>query len=550
MSNHPNRITSILPSVFVVAVLLLATVVASIAVSSRSTVGVGVSMASSGPQTMSQPAAQCGQVPVPLASASTYAVLAGSTVTSTGATALTGDLGLSPGSAVTGFPPGTVTGLQNVDNLAAKGAEANLTTAYANATPASRANCPVTLTNGENLAGLTLAPGLYWSAKTLNIEGGALTLSGGGNPNAVFVFQLGSAFTTTSGAKVILTNGAQAGNVFWQVGSSATIGTTSTVQGTILAADSISLLTGATLDGRALAKTGEVSLEGATVVVPTVTTSTTYTVTFTASGLPSRTNWVATVAGAWASSQTNTIEFQVANGTYGFTAGTSAAYAANPSSGSVTVNGGSAAKAIAFSGSSGPGAYRVSFLGSGLASGTNWSVSLNGVPESSTTTAIDFTVGNGTYSFAPGSVAGYTASPMSGNLVVNGAAVSETLVYTAGGPGTYNVTFTEAGLVAGTNWTVTLNGVSRSSSTPTLVFNASNGTNAFSVGAISGSSSTPTFGNVTVSGASMGQSIHFSGNGAASGGLSMWGWALIALAVIAAVAVAGALLLRNRTKAP
>jgi hypothetical protein len=548
MSKHPNRIGAIVLSALVVAALLFSTALAAFAVSPRTMDARGIATTSHGLQALSHPAAQCGQVPVPLASASSYAVLAGSTITSTGGTALTGDLGLSPGSAITGFPPGTVTGLQNVDNLAAKGAEANLTTAYANATPASRANCPVTLTNGENLAGLTLAPGLYWSAKTLNIEGGALTLSGGGNPNSVFVFQLGSAFTTTSGAKVILTNGAQAGNVFWQVGSSATIGTTSTVQGTILAADSISLLTGSTLDGRALAKTGEVSLQGATVVVPTVTTSTTYAVTFTASGLPGNTNWVATVAGASASSLSNTVEFQVANGSWAFTAGTSAAFAASPSSGTLTVNGGPASKSIAFSGSGGPGAYAVTFTSSGLASGTSWSVSLNGVPQTSTTTTASFTVGNGTYSYVPGSVAGYTADPMSGNLVVNGAAVGETLVFTAGGPGTYNVTFTEAGLASGTAWTVTLNGVLRTSSTPTVVFNASNGTNAFSVGAISGSSSTPTFGNVTVSGADMGQSISFAGNGASSGGITSLDWAIIALVVVAAVVIAGALLLRRRAK--
>jgi hypothetical protein len=545
MSGQQARMETIAASLLVVAILIFAVLVAAAPLSSPSSSISGRAAASPDARTLARPSAACGQVPVPLASASTYAVLAGSTITSTGETTLTGDLGLSPGSAVTGFPPGTLTGTQNVDNLAAKGAEANVSTAYANATPASRANCPVTLTNGEDLAGLTLAPGLYWSAKTLNIEGGALTLSGGGNPNAVWVFQLGSAFTTTSGAKVILTNGAQAGNVFWQVGSSATIGTTSTVQGTILAADSISMLTGSTLDGRALAKSGEVSLQGATVVVPSVTTATTYAVTFTAGGLPPQTNWVATVGGAPASSSSNTIEFQVANGTYGYTA-----YIANPASGTLTVSGGPVAKSIAFSGSGGAGAYRLTFLGSGLQSGTNWSVGVNGVQKASTAATIEFLVANGTYTFSPGAVSGYTATPSSGTVTISGAPATVNFVYTAGGAGSYNVTFTESGLASGTNWSVTLNGVERGTSGATVTFNATNGTNAFSVGSVSGSSSTPTFGNVTVSGAAMGQAIAFSGNGGGSGSLSLWGWALIALAVIAVVAIAGALMLRKRPKSP
>ncbi|MCI4324042.1 MAG: DUF3494 domain-containing protein, partial [Thermoplasmata archaeon] len=180
---------NIVLSVLVAFAMLFAVLAGIFPIGTGTSSPAGVRSAGSGGVGSPTPTATCGQSDIPLGSSASYGVLAGSTVTSTGATSLTGDLGLSPGSAVTGFPPGKITGTENVGNLAAKGAEANLTIAYNNATPASRANCPVTLTDGENLAGLTLAPGLYWSAKTLEIEGGALTLSGGGNPNAVFVFQ-------------------------------------------------------------------------------------------------------------------------------------------------------------------------------------------------------------------------------------------------------------------------------------------------------------------------------------------------------------------------
>lgn len=201
------------------------------------------------------------QVAPALGAAGTFAVLAGTTVTSTGATALTGDLGVSPGSAVTGFPPGTLTGTIHAGNATAAAAMVSLTAAYNDA--AGRTNGPVTVAG--NLGGLTLPPGLYKSTSSLAISSGDLTLDAGGDPNAVFIFQMASTLTTTPGRAVILAGGAQASNVFWQVGSSATLGTTSTFRGTILANTSITLNTGATLNGRALARSGAVTLAGNTV---------------------------------------------------------------------------------------------------------------------------------------------------------------------------------------------------------------------------------------------------------------------------------------------
>jgi hypothetical protein len=205
--------------------------------------------------------AQAVQAPVALGSASTFGVLAGSTVTNTGASTVNGDLGLSPGTSVTGFPPGTVTGTTHAGDAAAAQAQNDLTTAYNDA--AGRTVGAITVSG--NLGGQTLTPGLYKSTSTLAISSGDLTLDAQGDANAVFIFQVGSSLTTTSGRRVILSGGAKAANIFWQVGSSATLGTTSVFKGNILAQTSITVTTGAVVDGRLLARTGQVSLDASVV---------------------------------------------------------------------------------------------------------------------------------------------------------------------------------------------------------------------------------------------------------------------------------------------
>src|SRR5580700_11530559 len=150
---------------------------------------------------------------------STFGVLGASTVTNSGATTIIGNLGLSPGSSITGFPPGTVSGSINIANSLAGAAQNDLTTAYTTA-----ANLPSNGANPPDLGGTTVFPGVYSSTSSLQLTG-TVTLNGLGNANAVFVFQIGSTLTTASTSAVVLINGASAANVYWQVGSSATLGT-------------------------------------------------------------------------------------------------------------------------------------------------------------------------------------------------------------------------------------------------------------------------------------------------------------------------------------
>jgi hypothetical protein len=206
---------------------------------------------------------------VGLGTAAQYSVLAGTTVTNTGPSILNASLGVSPGSAAPGFPPGILLppGVMHLADAPALQAKSDLTTAYNDA-----AGRPVTANLAANLVGLTLVPGVYRATTSLGLSG-TVTLDGQGNQNSVFIFQIPSTLITSSASHVIVLNGAQACHVYWQVGSSATLGTASDFKGTVMALTSISVQTGATVQGRALARNGQVSLDNNVFSLPACTTT-------------------------------------------------------------------------------------------------------------------------------------------------------------------------------------------------------------------------------------------------------------------------------------
>jgi hypothetical protein len=195
-----------------------------------------------------------------LGTALNFTVLAGSTVTNTGPSVITGNLGLDPGSSVTGFPPGTVTGVKHISDAVALQAKNDLITAYRDA-----ANAPVTTNmTGLNLGGKNLTPGVYKFDSSAQLTG-TLTLSG----NGIYIFQVGSTLTTATSSVVATIDGAQACGVYWQVGSSATLGSATHFQGTLMALTSITMVTGANItSGRAMARNGALTLDANHIAPP------------------------------------------------------------------------------------------------------------------------------------------------------------------------------------------------------------------------------------------------------------------------------------------
>ena len=193
---------------------------------------------------------------VNLGYARSFAILGGSTITNTGSTVVNGDLGLSPGNSVTGFPPGLVNGNKYIADTVALQAKTDLTAAYLNAA----GQTPVTTVPTE-LGGTVKLPGTYDSTGgTFGITG-TLTLDGLNNPDSVFIFKTSSTLVTAGNSVVLLTNGAQACNIFWQVGTSATLGTSSIFKGNLMALTAITLTTGANVEGRVLARNAAVTLD-------------------------------------------------------------------------------------------------------------------------------------------------------------------------------------------------------------------------------------------------------------------------------------------------
>ena len=208
------------------------------------------------------PSAFAAEAPVNLGSAGTYSVLAGQTVTNTGSTTIASDLGTSPGTAITGFPPGLISGKVHLADGPALLAQNDLATAYDNAA----CRQPIEILDAD-LSGRTLVSGVYATNTDLGVTGN-VTLDGQGDPDSVWIFQIGSALNTSVDSSVNLINGANACNIYWQVGSSATLGTRSDFKGSIMALTSVSVNTDSTVEGRVLARNGSVTLDNNVILEP------------------------------------------------------------------------------------------------------------------------------------------------------------------------------------------------------------------------------------------------------------------------------------------
>ena len=308
--------------------------------------------------------------------------------------------------------------------------------------------------------------------------------------------------------------------------------------------------------------TGSMTVSGADLsqaitFTPIAPPPSTYTVTFTATGLTTGTSWSVTLNGVTQSGASSSIAFRgMVNGSYTFSVGTVSGYTASPAAGSMNVNGADLNQAITYA----PSTYTVTFTETGLTAGTTWSVTLNGVTLTGASASIAFTAMlDGTYTFTVGAVSGYTVSPATGPVTVSDANLTQVIVFTPitpPPPTTYTVTFTETGLTAGTSWSVTFDGSTLSANAPaSVVFSGvQNGTYTYTVGAVSGYSSTPSAGvptTTSVSGGAVTAGVTFA-SASVPAPLPLYAFALIAV-VIAAIVVGTLVLLvarRRKKKEP
>jgi len=272
-----------------------------------------------------------------------------------------------------------------------------------------------------------------------------------------------------------------------------------------------------------------------------------YTITFTESGLPSG-YWYVNITGQQSSgpipySQT-TYSLSLSNGSYSYAISTGNKEYKPSYIGSLTVNGSPVSQLITFS----ELAYTITLTESGLPSGTSWSVTLNGSTLSSTTNTIIFTEPNGTYSFSIGYITGYSVSPSSGTVTVNGASVNEAITFTPVSVKTYSVTFAESGLPSGTSWSVTFNGKTETSNNNTISFTEPNGTYSFTISPINGYSVSPSSGSITVKGTNISQNITFTSVTTTTPPSSNDYLIYIIIAVVVIAAAIGAVVAMGRRK--
>ncbi|KOX05286.1 ice-binding family protein [Streptomyces sp. NRRL B-3648] len=349
--------------------------------------------------------------PVPLATAASFSVLAGAGVTNTGATVISHDLGTHPNPAITGFPPGQVLGAVHAADAVALQAKSDLVTAYNDA--AGQATDFALAAGIGN--GTTLLPGVYTASSGVGLTGD-LILDAGGNPNAVWVFQIPEALTTASSSRVLLTNGASPCNVYWQIGSSATLGTNSTFVGTIMALTDIHVTTGTSIEGRALARNGAVTLDTNRIFLNSCSTGTTSgTTTGTTSGTTTTGTTSGTTTGTTAGTTTTGTTSGTTTGTTAgtTTTGTTSGTTTGTTAGTTTAGTTSGTTTGTTVGATGGGLVSGGLVTGGLVSG-----GLLGGPIASVTTggAVGNTSGNTAGNNATsGNTAGNTAGNNAGN---------------------------------------------------------------------------------------------------------------------------------------
>ncbi|MGC2034942.1 MAG: hypothetical protein WA761_05800, partial [Thermoplasmata archaeon] len=232
-----------------------------------------------------------------------------------------------------------------------------------------------------------------------------------------------------------------------------------------------------------------------------------YPVSFTEAGLPSGSQWSVTLNGTIHTSTVTVITFTERNGTYAFTAGAVAGYGVTPPAGNITVSGSNESQSLVYS----VPVYPVPFTETGLTSGTSWEVTVNGTLQSSTTSEITFAETNGSYAFTVSPVAGWSATPSSGEITINGPGGGQTITFIPIVHATYGILFDESGLPPGTGWNVSLDGiVGTSNGAGNITFTEPNGTYPFTIVPIAGYLADPSTGNITVLGDNVTQSIAFS----------------------------------------
>jgi outer membrane protein assembly factor BamB len=272
---------------------------------------------------------------------------------------------------------------------------------------------------------------------------------------------------------------------------------------------------------------------------------TTYAVTFSETGLPSGSTWSVTLGAVRNSSSGPQIGFEEPNGTYGFSVSSAAGYRPTPGSGNIVVQGAGVEELVQFGP---PARFALSVVETGLPNGKNWSVTFSGLVVYSTGTSAGTDLPNGTYSVFVNPVPGFRVNASSFQAVVAGRPVTFDVAFT---PYVFTVTFTETGLSSGQSWSVTLNGSARSSITSTVVFSVGNGSYNFSIGSVSGYSSSPSSGTVPVEGKNVSQSIQFSTTSTSSNGLTPTEEAVIGAVIVAAIAATVIVLaLRRKKRSP